>query len=310
MVEFFVRMNPGHAQGRRAGMPGSDLPIESDARGTPAVARGSRAMSSIREKIGLFRFAECGGDAPLLRHATFHIVRRRTDARDGARSRHSGRCGIHPPVSLLLLADSDAAARDSTIQQELRDVAFGFGLIVVVSSVAFLFWPTMVSTTPANRMLRVLLARCRAECMSIPACVTGALLCSVRATADQNKICATRAVDLDGSCDGFRPADQAPCRHRRCRWSGSRLGGVFRAIPPGSGGRLPTAHQCSKHFASGIACARDVPDFSAMTWHDGRKRAAEFAIFVSLAATGFLLSIWARSPASTPVLAPEFWSPL
>src|SRR5580765_5771634 len=29
-------------------------------------------------------------------------------------------------------------------RQELRDVAFGFGMIVVISSVMFLFWPTTI----------------------------------------------------------------------------------------------------------------------------------------------------------------------
>src|SRR5208283_4461926 len=33
---------------------------------------------------------------------------------------------------------------------ELRDAVFGFGLIVVVSTVTFVLWPTMISSGPSN----------------------------------------------------------------------------------------------------------------------------------------------------------------
>lgn len=42
--------------------------------------------------------------------------------------------------------------------QEFRDVAFGFGLIVFTSCVAFFFWPTAISTSYTHPLLRGLLA--------------------------------------------------------------------------------------------------------------------------------------------------------
>ncbi|MGA2170898.1 MAG: fatty acid desaturase [Terracidiphilus sp.] len=42
--------------------------------------------------------------------------------------------------------------------QEFRDIAFGFGLIVFTSCVAFFFWPTAISTSYTHPLLRGLLA--------------------------------------------------------------------------------------------------------------------------------------------------------
>src|SRR5687767_433578 len=44
-------------------------------------------------------------------------------------------------------------------------------------------------------------------------------------------------------------------------------------------------------------------EFAALRRYDGRKRAAELAVFVALAGMGFWVSIHARSVASTPLLA-------
>ncbi len=55
--------------------------------------------------------------------------------------------------------------------QEFRDVAFGFGLIVFTSCVAFFFWPTAISTSYTHPLLRGLLAidRPRNACPSLHA---------------------------------------------------------------------------------------------------------------------------------------------
>jgi fatty acid desaturase/membrane-associated phospholipid phosphatase len=185
--------------------------------------------------------------------------------------------------------------------QELRDVAFGFGLIVVVSSVAFLFWPTMISTTAANRMTLLALDTERNACPSLHASL--ALYCA---------LCAQRRIKTGIAQCGLwiwtvlvMASTLLIKRHVAIDIAaGAALGLVvyivlFRPVPVERSDSQPVLETLRIRNR----LAREVSDFTAMMRHDSHKRAAEFAIFVTLAATGFCLSIWARSLASIPMLA-------
>ena len=185
---------------------------------------------------------------------------------------------------------------------ELRDAVFGFGLIVVVSTVTFVLWPTMISSGPSNELLRALLVLDgeRNACPSLHASL--ALYCAM---------CAQRKIK-----NGF-------ARWELWTWTflvmasallikrhlvidiaaGAALGWavyfvLFRPIRVEASDSQPVLETLRIRRR----LVQEVRDFSAMTRHDGRKRAAELAIFVALAATGFLVSIWARSLSSTPML--------
>jgi len=63
--------------------------------------------------------------------------------------------------------------------QELRDAAFGYGLIVFTSCIAFFFWPTAISTSFTDPLIRGLLAidRPRNACPSLHASLS--LFCAL-----------------------------------------------------------------------------------------------------------------------------------
>ena len=206
---------------------------------------------------------------------------------------------IVPYVSFFLLILTPLLVVEDP--QELRDVAFGFGLIVVVSSVAFLLWPTILSAATAKRMTLLAFDTERNACPSLHASL--ALYCALCVGRHiQSAICKIRTLDLDCPCNRFGDAHQAPCRDRYRRWSRAWLGGLLGTVPPGSRGivRQPAVLETLRIRSRLV---HEMPDFDAMTRHDGRERAREFAIFVALATLGFCLSISARTLASAPMLA-------
>lgn len=190
-----------------------------------------------------------------------------------------------------------------TDRQELRDVAFGFGLIVVVSSLAFLMWPTKISAMDTHPWLRGLLA-----------------------IDSQRNACPSLHASLALYC--------ALCVHGRLRtafaryslWAWTILAIVSPlfikrhvAIDVGAGGILGWAVYTALLRPQHVEDADSQPvletlrirdrlaqqmsdNFAALTQPDARKRGQEFAVFIALAAMGFSISVGARSIASTPLL--------
>jgi fatty acid desaturase/membrane-associated phospholipid phosphatase len=187
--------------------------------------------------------------------------------------------------------------------QELRDVAFGFALIVVASSLVFLLWPTSVSITNTNPLVRSLLALDlqRNACPSLHASL--ALYCA---------LCARRSLRT------------AFARHALWIWTilvmasallikrhvaidiaaGAAFGCtvyviLFRPLPVEAPDSEPVLETLRiRSLLAQVA----ADDFHELIRHDGRKRAEEFAVFVTVAALGFSLSVWARSLDSMPTL--------
>jgi fatty acid desaturase len=206
---------------------------------------------------------------------------------------------IVPYVSFFLLILTPLLVVEDP--QELRDVAFGFGLIVVVSSVAFLLWPTILSAATAKRMTLLAFDTERNACPSLHASL--ALYCA---------LCVGRHIQAQFAKYGLwiwtvLVIGSAMLIKRHVAIdiaAGAALGWavylvLFRPVRVESSDSQPVLE--TLRIRSRLV--QEMPDFDAMTRHDGRERAREFAIFVALATLGFCLSISARTLASAPMLA-------
>ena len=196
-------------------------------------------------------------------------------------------------VPLFVVSDS----------QELRDVACGFGLIVAMSSVAFLFWPTMTPFTGTHPALRNLLALDseRNACPSLHASL--AVYCV---------LCARKRLQTVFARFGLwmwtlLVVASALLIRRHVAIdiaAGAALGGaVYAALFRPRQIEDADSQPVLETLRIRHRLAQEVPEnFEKLTRHDGRKRAAELALFVVLAALGFWLSSWARSLGSTQIL--------
>ena len=189
-------------------------------------------------------------------------------------------------------------------RQDLGDAAFGFGLIVVVSNVAFLFWPTAMPLSDVHPLTRVVVAA-DLNGNAFPSLHASlALYCALCARRTLRTTLARYSLFLWTSL--VVVSALLIKRHLAVDIAAGALLGwathvtLFRrhrAEAPDSEPVLETlrirrrlAHEASDGFA-------------AVRRYDGRKRATEFAVFLSLAAAGFWVSIYARSVASAPILA-------
>ncbi|HEY2015253.1 MAG TPA: fatty acid desaturase [Bryobacteraceae bacterium] len=188
--------------------------------------------------------------------------------------------------------------------RELRDTAFGFALIVTVSSVAFLLWPTAIpaaSTAPLPSGLLAVDGE-RNACPSLHASL--ALYCT---------LCAQRRVRTFWARYGLWTwavlvmfSALATKRHVAIDIAaGAALGwAIYRVLFRPEAVESIDSQPVIETLRIRNRLAQEMQEgFVALIRHDARKRAAEFAVFVSLAAMGFWLSIEARSLASTPLLA-------
>lgn len=175
-------------------------------------------------------------------------------------------------------------------RDKLLDVAFGYGLIVLLSSVVFLFWPTRIPSTGNLIALDVN----RNACPSLHASL--ALYCALCAKRSYGLFLWTGLVVLSPLLIRQHVAIDIIC--------GLLLGGAVYAVifrrehvePPDT---EPVAE--TRRIRNRLAeQARE--QFAGLARHDGGKRAREFAFFVGLAASGFAISIYARSIASMPLL--------
>ena len=188
-------------------------------------------------------------------------------------------------------------------RRELRDAAFGFGLIVVLSNVIFLFWPTAIPFSDVHALTRPVVA----------VDLSGNAFPSLHASlALYCALCARRQLRT------------RLARYSLVLWTSLVVVSALfikrhLAIDIGAGALLGWAA-----YATLLRLARvEAPDsdpvvetlrirrrlareasgeFAAVRRYDGRKRAIELAVFLSLAAIGFWVSIQARSAASMPAL--------
>ncbi len=173
--------------------------------------------------------------------------------------------------------------------QERRDAAFGFALIVVGSSLAFLFWPTIALTTTKN------------ACPSMPAAL--ALYCALCAQPHLKTAYARYGLWM-----WTLAVVVSPLLIKRDVVLDIAAGAAFgvlvytalffrpRAEPADSVAVLET-------FRIRNRLAQDVgQSLTELRRYNGRKRIAEFAAFLVLGVIGFSLSIWARPAQSTALL--------
>ena len=199
-------------------------------------------------------------------------------------------------VLLPLLVISDRRAQ--------WDAAFGFGMIVVISSLTFLLWPTAIPFSDIHPLTRGVVAL-DLDGNAFPSLHASlALYCA---------LCARRALQTAGSrytlflwTSLVVVSALLIKRHLAVDIAGGALLGwaahatLFRPgrdEAPDSEPVLETL-RIRRRLASEASSA-----FAAVRRYDGRKRAAELAVFLALAGVGFWVSIHARSVASAPMLA-------
>jgi fatty acid desaturase len=184
-----------------------------------------------------------------------------------------------------------------------RDVAIGFALIVVASSVAFLFWPTQIPFERTDPALRMLLALdgSRNACPSLHASLS--IYCALAASRCMERANARRALWLWTIVVLVAPL--LIKRHAAIDIAaGAALGWAMgtailrrdRDEAPDSEPVVETL-RIRRRLAGGASTA-----FAALTRYDRRKRLHELMAFVALAALGLAISLWARAAGSTLML--------
>ncbi len=191
--------------------------------------------------------------------------------------------------------------------QEFRDVAFGFGLIVFTSCVAFFFWPTAISTSYTHPLLRGLLAidRPRNACPSLHASLS--LYCAlcvlrrIKTAFPRYALWTWTLVVIASALLTKRHAAVDVAAGAGLAWIVYSL--IFRPVhveADDSEGVLETLR------------IRDHPmektpgEIEATGRLDAGRRFPEFAIFVTLAAVGFSTSILALALPSVTTFAAGF----
>jgi fatty acid desaturase/membrane-associated phospholipid phosphatase len=187
--------------------------------------------------------------------------------------------------------------------RELWDVAFGFGMIVVMSSLTFLFWPTAIPFSDIHPLTRGVVAM-DLHGNAFPSLHASlALYCALCARRKLQTALARYSLFLWTSL--VVVSALLIKRHLAVDIAGGALLGwatratLFRpdrAEPPDSEPVVETL-RIRRHLAREAS-----NEFAAFTRYDGRKRATELAVFLALAGLGFWVSIHARSVASAPML--------
>ena len=188
-------------------------------------------------------------------------------------------------------------------RRELWDAAFGFGLIVVMSSLTFLFWPTAMPFSDVHPLTRVVVA-VDLDGNAFPSLHASlALYCALCARRKLRTTTARYSLFLWTSLVVVSALFIK--RHLAVDVAAGALLGwaTYAVLFRPAGPRHPTASRSSKRSESGSGWRANASDaFAAVRSYDGRKRAIELAVFLSLAAAGFWVSIYARSVESVPTL--------
>jgi fatty acid desaturase/membrane-associated phospholipid phosphatase len=188
-------------------------------------------------------------------------------------------------------------------RRELWDAAFGFGMIVLISGLTFLFWPTAIPYSDIHLLTRGVVAMdldgnafpslhaslglycalCARRKLQTPVARYSLLLWTILVVVSALFIKRHLAIDIAGGALLGWVTHATLLRRERAEAPDSEP--VVETLRI----RRQLAHEASAAFRS-------------FTRYDGRKRAAELAVFLALAALGFWLSIHARSVASATML--------
>jgi fatty acid desaturase len=189
-------------------------------------------------------------------------------------------------------------------RQELRDVAFGFGLIVALSGMVFLFWPTSIAPTKMHPLLRAFLAmdRERNACPSLHASLS--LYCSlaarrgVRSASGRYGLWLWTILVMASALLIKRHVAIDIAAGAALGWA--IYAAMLRTVQVDDSDSEPVAEtlRIRKRLAGEVPHA-----FARLAQHDRGKRAKELVMFVALAAVGFAVSIRARSLGSVAMLA-------
>jgi fatty acid desaturase len=181
-------------------------------------------------------------------------------------------------------------------RQEIRDVAFGFAVTVLLSSVAFLFWPTRIAeAAPFGMDLD------RNACPSLHASLS--LYCAL--AAGRRLQTANRRYALWFWTLVVIASPLLIKRHAAIDIvAGAVLGwAVWAALFRSRRVEEPDSEPVLETLRIRKRLAREEPEaYTMLTRQDRRKRIAELGLFTALAAIGFAVSIGARAAGSTPIL--------
>jgi fatty acid desaturase len=188
-------------------------------------------------------------------------------------------------------------------REEMRDVAFGFGMIVVLASVMFLFWPTTIPYADVHPLTRGVIAMDvdRNAFPSLHASL--ALYCAMCAWRTLQTALARYSLFLWTSL--VVVSALLIKRHLAVDIAGGALLGwaMHAALFRPHQAEAPDSEPVVETLRIRRRLAREASDeFAAFTRYDRRKRAAELVVFLALAGAGFWVSIYARSVASAPML--------
>ncbi len=188
-------------------------------------------------------------------------------------------------------------------RRELWDAAFGFGMIVVLSSLTFLFWPTAIPFSDIHPLTRVVVTMDLNGYAFPSVHASLALFCALCARRTLQTALARYSLLLWTSLVVVSALFIK--RHLAVDIAGGALLGwaMHAAVFRPDRAEAPDSEPVVETLRIRRRLAREASNqFAALRRYDGRKRAAELAVFVALAGAGFWLSIHARSVASAPML--------
>ena len=190
-----------------------------------------------------------------------------------------------------------------TDRRELLDAAFGFGMIVVMASLTFLFWPTAVPFSDSHLLTRGI-AAVTLDGNAFPALQASlALYCALCVRRHLQTALARYSLFLWTSL--VVVSALLIKRHLAVDVAGGALLGwaMHATLFRPDRAEAPDSEPVAETLRIRTWLAREASDgFAAVRRHDARKRATDLAVFIALAGVGFLVSIHARSVASAPML--------
>jgi fatty acid desaturase/membrane-associated phospholipid phosphatase len=188
--------------------------------------------------------------------------------------------------------------------QEFRDMAFGFGLIVFTSCVAFFFWPTAIATSYTHPLLRGLLAidLPRNACPSLHASLSlYCALCArrrIHAAFSRYALWTWTLVVIASALLIKRHTAIDIAAGAGLAWVVYTL--IFRPIH----GEAADGEVVLENLRMRSRPMEKTPGEIGVPGRlDAGGRFRDFAIFVTLAAIGFSISIWALALPSVTALA-------
>jgi fatty acid desaturase len=198
-------------------------------------------------------------------------------------------------VLLPLLVMSD--------RRELWDAAFGFGMIVVVSSLTFLVWPTAIPFSDIHPLTRGIVA-VDLDGNAFPSLHASlGLYCALCARRKLQTALARYSLLLWTSL--VVVSALLIKRHLAVDIAGGALLGwaTYASLIRPDRAEAPDSEPVVETLRIRRRLAREASnEVAAFTHYDGRKRATELAVFLALAGVGFWVSIHARSVQSAPML--------